>query len=527
MRPGYPSSACRLAPWIFPPVALLGVSLLYPLIRLIVTGLSDPGDSLLVDPFFWRTLWFTIAQALASTFLSFVIGTSAAFLWAESDLPGKEWLWRLSMVCFSLPSILVVLGILGFWGSSGWMNEFLRGIGMPGLSPIFGWTGILTAHAFLNFPLFLKYIGTALVDIDRTEERVALSLGATRLRVLGAVTWRKIAPAARSALALCFLYCASSFLIVLMLGGGPRYSTLEVRIYQAVKVEFDLALAVKLALVQLSLSGVIYWLVLRVPPAIPERPRAAPEIPLFYPRSRRWRFAAYVGFWLVFVGLVGGPLASVIAGGLSGLRALELTEITRPLFGSLGLAGVVALISSGMALSLAYAERHATRSWISGAIQALASFPVAVSTVLLALALRNSYPLLLENMRGSWMMIAIVQSVAALPLAFRAVHDGFLRIPTRLYDAARGLGAGRWRVWWDIELPLLRPVLGLGALLAAAVSLGEVSSPLLFMAEGITTLPLEVYRSLGAYRFAAAYAQGVCLFVVMAAVYGLMSRRER
>ena len=65
-----------------------------------------------------------------------------------------------------------------------------------------------------------------------------------------------------------------------------------------------------------------------------------------------------------------------------------------------------------------------------------------------------TYPIIVMGLRGSLWAIVVVQSVAALPLVFRPLHDGFLRVPVPLYLAARSLGAGPWRTFWQLELPL-------------------------------------------------------------------------
>ena len=54
-----------------------------------------------------------------------------------------------------------------------------------------------------------------------------------------------------------FLLCFTSFAVVLLLGGNPSYNTLEVAIYEAVKLDFDIETALKLALIQLSISVVL------------------------------------------------------------------------------------------------------------------------------------------------------------------------------------------------------------------------------------------------------------------------------
>src|SRR3546814_17457526 len=60
------------------------------------------------------------------------------------------------------------------------------------------------------------------------------------------------------------MLCFTSFAVVLTLGGGPKATTLEVAVYQALRFDFDLGRAVTLALVQLLLCGAIVLAVLRL-----------------------------------------------------------------------------------------------------------------------------------------------------------------------------------------------------------------------------------------------------------------------
>src|SRR3546814_3601129 len=61
-----------------------------------------------------------------------------------------------------------------------------------------------------------------------------------------------------------FMLCFTSFAVVLTLGGGPKATTLEVAVYQALRFDFDLGRAVTLALVQLLLCTAIVLAVLQL-----------------------------------------------------------------------------------------------------------------------------------------------------------------------------------------------------------------------------------------------------------------------
>ena len=77
---------------------------------------------------------------------------------------------------------------------------------------------------------------------------------AARFRV---IEWPALASALPGIAGLVFMLCATSFAVVLTLGGGPSASTLEVAIYQALRFDFDPARAAALTLTQLALTGLL------------------------------------------------------------------------------------------------------------------------------------------------------------------------------------------------------------------------------------------------------------------------------
>lgn len=96
-----------------------------------------------------------------------------------------------------------------------------------------------------------------------------------------------------------------------------------------------------------------------------------------------------------------------------------------------------------------------------------------------------------------------------------------------LYDAARVDGAGRWRVFRDIELPEIRPVVGLAAILGF-VWIFNWMTPLLVMTEGgpggaTTTLGVFIYQeAIRSFRLANAAVASTVLVGVVLVVFGVL-----
>lgn len=98
-----------------------------------------------------------------------------------------------------------------------------------------------------------------------------------------------------------------------------------------------------------------------------------------------------------------------------------------------------------------------------------------------------------------WTGAAIASGVMALPLMVRAMRLSIEAVDRRLESAARTLGAGRWRVFRTVTLPLSMPGILAGLVLGFARSIGEFGATITFVSNvpGQTqTLPLAIYSAL-------------------------------
>ncbi len=208
---------------------------------------AEPGRGL--GPAEWSALRFTVVQALISAALSVALAVPAARALARRRFPGRRALVALLGAPFLLPSVVAVFGIIAIWGRSGVVSRGLEGAGLPGLD-IYGLTGVVLAHVFFNLPLVTRLVLQGWVAIPAEQFRLAAQLGfrpADVFRRIEAPMLRGVLP---GAFVLVFLLCMTSFAVALILGGGPRATTVELAIYQAIRFDFDLGRAAWLALIQ-------------------------------------------------------------------------------------------------------------------------------------------------------------------------------------------------------------------------------------------------------------------------------------
>jgi molybdate transport system permease protein len=129
--------------------------------------------------------------------------------------------------------------------------------------------------------------------------------------------------------------------------------------------------------------------------------------------------------------------------------------------------------------------------------------PVATGLILLKLfGRRGLLGHLCEKFFGveivfTWKAVVLATAVMSFPLLVRAARVAFEEVPARLESVARTLGAGPWRVFFAISLPLARRGLLAGTVLAFARALGEFGATVMVagMIPGETiTLALGIYQ---------------------------------
>jgi thiamine transport system permease protein len=122
---------------------------------------------------------------------------------------------------------------------------------------------------------------------------------------------------------------------------------------------------------------------------------------------------------------------------------------------------------------------------------------------------------------------ALVNAVMSLPFALRVVGPALTQVEATHGRLADSLGLRGWgRLRWVI-LPRLRRPLGFAAGLAAALSMGDLGVIALFAGTQEATLPLAMYRLMGAYRMDAAAGTGLLLLGLSLTLFWLFDRGGR
>ena len=468
-------------------------------------GAGGLDPALLAAPYVAHALRFTLLQASLSTLASLALGAMLALALARRRFAGRGMVVAGLGAFFVLPGIVVILGLVALYGRAGLANALLRASGLDVTLSIYGLPGILLAHVFFNAPLAARIFLGALESVPLAHWRLARALGFSPLHVFRLIDWPVLRKAGIGAAGLIFILCATSFAIVLALGGGPQAATLEVAIYEALRFDFDLSRAATLAVAQIA---AILAITAFIELGFPGR-REAPAPGGVIERSDAAAVATIALDTLAFAAalvVIAGPLAGALAAALPGRPWLILADpaFRRAALNSLAIAlpaGIGCVLAAGaVAFGMARLQVDLRRPGLARLLASGASLLLVVPPFALATGLFIALRPFAEPAKLTLPLVALVNALTALPIALRILAPPALVNAERHGRLAASLGVRGFARLRLIEWPLLRAPLGLALATVIAFSIGDLGVAALFGMGDAVTLPLYVYSLMGAYR---------------------------
>lgn len=545
------------------PFLLVGALFFLPLSAMIGTTFSGGGWQLfkiLREPYYRGIISFTLLQAGVSSAFAAVLGLPGAYLLGRYRFPGRAVAIAITTTPFILPPILVILGFVLFFGNSGVVNTILKGLldrDTPPIRLLYSFSAIVLAHGFCNFPIVVRFVSSAWESLPENRVAAAKSMGAGRVRLFTTVTLPHLLPSLLSALSMIFLFCFLSFSIVLVLGGGPQYTSLEVEIFRLAKVSLDPNTATLLGTVGVIISSMVLFCTFWAERWASETVQYdSGDSSGLVPRRRGWSWSVvWIALYtaLVLVVLL-GPMVTVVVnslravgsrGGESGwslhwyrqlffLSEGQSSAATRGMIRNsllYAIATVVIALPLGSSFAHAIARGRERIVGVGGTMARLRAqhllelvlmLPLGISPVILGLCYLRGFPLLPDQFTGGGWGIVLIHSMLGYPMVVRAVLPQLRGISPSLRDAASSLGASRARRFITLELPLIRGGILVGGIFAFTLSMGELNVAMILSREGSTTIPLGIYRLIGAYNLHGACALGTVLMLLCGvALYGV------
>ncbi len=451
--------------------------------------------------YYFTIIFFTIFQSFASSFFSLLIGSVFALLLIRHRRHKTiKIIVNFLSILFVLPTILSVFGVLAFYG------QYIS---------IYGIIGILLGHTVLNAPLITRIIFQSLNDISSNEYMLAKQMSLDKLGIFFAIEWPIIKKNIPSLFVIVFFICFVSFTPVLILGGSPKYSTLEVAIYYSVIFNNDFNAALNLLLVQLSICLFIYAAFFK---NFKSSNFIIDEQRNFYENKKRGLsfYIEIICIILISIFII-SPICFIILNGfnkelINVFSSSYLWHAINNTFVICFFSGSISVIVALNYLNLIYRKKYFTEILIYSLI--------IFSPVVMAVG----YYILLFKVSlfdiPNILIVIILNAIFSLPFTYNFLAPSYFKITHENEDISKSINMYGLQRFLIIDFPRLKVPIITAFSVSSILSASDLVIISFFGTNSLSTLTQTIYRLMGSYRMDEAYSVSLILLMFCICYFG-------
>ncbi len=482
--------------------------------------------------YFMRATYNSLWVATGATLLTMLLGVPLAYAFSRFVFPGKPLLRVLVLLSMMSPPFIGAYAWIILLGRAGIITEWGRDMGFA-FPTIYGPVGIMIASALSLYPIVFWVVGGAMKQLDHGLEEAASMLGRRPLVVFFTVTLPLLRPALITSAMLVFLAMLADFGLPNLLGEGERFPVLATLAYNLFLSEIGeepgMAAVTSVVLVLMAglvvLAGQYFSKNSRV--ANDGAQRAALQTPT---AGKRYALAAAT---LGVVALANTPLLVVLVSSFLEVRGAvfqpvftlgnyqnALNLMGNSLTNSLIYAGIALVFATVVGAALGYVLTRRSDRY-SRLLDFLVMVPFIVPGTVLGIGFAqvfNTPPILLT---GTASVIVVVYFIRRLPYVTRSSASIVHQIDVALEEASASLGVRPLGTFRRIMLPLMRPGILAGMVLAWLEIFNELSASIVLYTGATKTLPIAAYQQAFGGDFGVAAAYSGMLIAVTAVSLGL------
>ncbi|MGC6517921.1 MAG: ABC transporter permease subunit [Candidatus Puniceispirillaceae bacterium] len=484
-------------------------------------------ENLLSSRYFRHVITITLIQSSLSVLCASFIGVCGALAFFRRDaFWGRKWFLTGCFSAMIMPTTVAALALLKLWGQSGLLAQTPLAAWLPDR---LGLWMVIVAHSFFNAPLVMRVCLSSLEAIPQSQKRQAALLRLSPLRYFQIIDWPAIITVLPSVMGLVFLLCFTSFSLVLMLGGGPSVTTLEVSIYTALRFEFNLPKAALLSFIQLCACLLIlgFFTNHRATHTSLQRPYHQP-VTRFDTSLFMMKFCdGFIIFGLFILNILPIILLLAYSDVFSGLALFGKMRFWLALYHSLGLAIGSAILALTLAFILGYFRHEITlrgSNVLAQLIEVSHSLFLIIPALVLGTALFISLRAFVDVTSYGFWILLLGNGLLALPFCYRIITPSLQRHLTETDRLCALLHLSSMKRFWFITLPSLRHEMGFALGLSAALSFGDLGIITLFGSQSFETLPYLLFQFLNRYGADEADLLALILLTIAICLYGGFSK---
>jgi len=519
-----------LTQWI-KPVQIPGMVLAFTIFTFVVlaiaTLLTHSGTvdvtTIWSNPYYRHITQFSLYQAALSMLLSVLLAIPVSHALFRRQFLGKTLLLKLFATTLVLPVLVAIFGLLAIYGNSGLVASVFAFFDRDLPFSIFGLNGILLAHVFFNLPFACRLFLQGLNSIPEKQHQLASHLGMKHWHKFRFVEWPYIAGQLPHVAGLIFMLCFTSFATVMALGGGPKSTTVELAIYQAIKFDFDLETGALLALWQIFLCAILAIFIQKISRQHRLSSDYQGTIHTFYHDSLFSKCWDASWITMIFL-LVLPPLMMVVVSGVNSQLLAVLSDVKFWMAFKHSL--LIAFFAGGIAVSFAFFILLTSRQWRLLGLNGRADKVEMLATIILVtpgLVISTGLFLLLRDIGHLQSMaiyiVVFVNALMALPFVLKSLAIPMQQNIEKYELLCASLGIVSWQRFYWIEWKALKLPILHSFCLSFVLSVGDLSAIALFGSHSFSTLPLYLFQLLGSYQMQSAAVVSLVLLLLSVGVF--------
>ncbi|GIJ73028.1 ABC transporter permease [Virgisporangium ochraceum] len=525
-------------------VLLVAVGSVVPLTAVLSTALSGPALPRYAEFVTSSTDLGILRNTLVLGLLVGVCGTAIGFLFAfvqtRLAVPGKRILHVVALLPIVSPPFAVATAAIVLYGRQGVVTSGLLGVEYD----IYGLDGLVLVLSLSLFPVaYLGMLGM-MRGLDPAMEEAAMNLGASRWHIFRTVQLPLLAPGLAAPFLLLFVEAIADLANPLALGGD--YTVLASRAYLAVTGEYDTTSAAVYSLILLVPAVGLYlaqryWLGRRIRTTITGRPSGTVHLitgPVRWPIFGLALFVAVIVVSLygtVLLGSVTRVFGVDNTVTLQHFREVVLGVGQEALRDTTVLAAVATPVAGVFGLVIAWlVTRHLRRS--AGWLDLAGTLGVAVPGTVLGIGFLLAYrpdryigdvlvfPGLVGGtaIAGGALAIVLAYVTRSVPAGLRTGGAALTQLHPSLEEASMNLGAGTFRTFRRVVVPLIRPALLTGLSYSFARSMTSISTVILLVTPDTKIITSQILSAANTGRYGVAFAYCTVLTAIVLAGFGLI-----
>jgi iron(III) transport system permease protein len=484
-------------------LGLLTFFILVPIVRVLWVSLSDGEGGLTAvhfenffrRPLFRESLWNSLAAGLLVVFFGSLVAVPLAYLSVRYDFKGKILVNTLATLPLVIPPFVGAVALQLILGRSGTVNLLLMqwfDISIPFME---GLTGVVLVQTLHFFPFIMLNTAVSLSNIDPSLEEMAQNMGCHGLRLFRRVTLPLMLPGFIAGCLLTFIRAVDDLGTPLMLNYKNLLAPQAYLRITTIGIDDVDGYVICVILVVISLASL---LVARKYLSLSEyatlRQAAAVARPVA--GMKRLGILVFCGIVLAVsllphIGIVILSFAKIWSFSLLP-TTYTLDNFTEILFraphfvkNTLLYTVLAAVLDVFLGAIIAFLLIR-SRVWGRNALDALATLPIAIPGVVLAVGYLRvfhgwDFPGLGAPLTSTWIILVVAYTVRRLPYTVRASYAALQQVHVTLEESAQNLGANRLRTFVKITLPLISGGLVAGGLIAFMTTCVELSSTIMLV----------------------------------------------